>query len=106
MKKNRGLTVLELFVILALVALAAWWFGPIFGRLHHGTDNLHSACKSNLKNIATALEMYATDNRGRYPTGLDQLLQPPTPYLKQIPTCPAAGRSTYGDYQMTYNPDD
>jgi hypothetical protein len=57
-----------------------------------------TACKSDLKNIGTALEMYSTDYSGRYPTSLSLL----TPnYLKMIPTCPAAGADTYSaSYQV------
>lgn len=54
-----------------------------------------TACKSNIKNIGTALEMYATDYSGKYPPaepGLD-LLAPN--YLRAIPSCPAAGEVTY-----------
>ena len=51
-------------------------------------------CKSNLKNIATALEMWSTDHEGAYPKTLAEL----TPeYLKYIPTCPAAGKDSYSD---------
>lgn len=51
-----------------------------------------TACKSNLKNIATALEMYSTDWSGRYPSDMGYL----TPnYLRTIPECPAAGKNTY-----------
>lgn len=43
------------------------------------------ACKSNLKNIGTALEMYSTDH-GTYPRNLTEL----TPdYLKTVPKCPS-----------------
>ena len=61
------------------------------------------ACKSNLKNIGTALEMYSVDNSGRYPTRLSQL----TPdYLRLVPTCPAAGSDTYSEgYACTSKPD-
>ncbi len=61
------------------------------------------ACKSYLKNIATALEMYASDNRGDYPNSLTQL----TPnYLKIIPNCPSAQRDTYSEsYQVHRHPD-
>jgi hypothetical protein len=49
-------------------------------------------CKSNLKNIGVALEMYATDSQGRFPTRLGQL----TPnYLRVIPNCPAGEKDTY-----------
>ena len=51
------------------------------------------ACESNMKNIATALEMYAMDHKNNYPDSLKQL--PPGNYLRFIPTCPAASRDTY-----------
>lgn len=51
-----------------------------------------TACKSHLKNVGTALEMYSTDNGGLYPPSLAAL----TPnYLKTVPTCPSAGSDTY-----------
>ena len=52
-----------------------------------------TACKSNCKNIATALEMYSSDNGGRYPVTLAKLTG--GNYLKVIPTCPAAAKVTY-----------
>lgn len=59
-----------------------------------------TSCKSNLKNQATALEMYSTDHEGTYPAGLAEL----TPnYLKVIPNCPAAKRPTYS-YQVHAEP--
>lgn len=61
------------------------------------------ACKSNLKNIGTALEMYSTDWSGRYPETAAML----TPnYLKTIPDCPAAGKDTYSEtLKVTASPD-
>ena len=51
-----------------------------------------TACKSNLKNIGTALEMWATDHDGKYPQSLAEL----TPdYLVEIPQCAAAAADTY-----------
>ena len=58
-----------------------------------------TACKSNCKNLATALEMYAEDNAGLYPDRLEKLI--PGNYLRTIPTCPAAGKMTYTDYQVS-----
>lgn len=52
-----------------------------------------TACKSNCKNIATALEMYSSDNHGHYPATLENLTR--GHYLKVIPTCPATRRATY-----------
>ena len=49
------------------------------------------------------MEMYSTDNQGRYPPQLGLL----TPnYLKYIPTCPAAGVETYSrTFRSASNPD-
>lgn len=51
-----------------------------------------TACKSNLKNIGTALEIYSTDHNGQYPGSLDELYPE---YLKREPSCPQAKHATY-----------
>ena len=76
-------------LLVALVLLALLLI-PNFIRCRcYGTI---TPCKSNLKNLGTALEMYSTDFGGKYPRNLSQL----TPnYLKTIPVCPTAGRVSY-----------
>jgi hypothetical protein len=75
---------------LAGAVLGTAVFMPNFARAR-GQGEL-TACKSNLKNIGTALEMWAIDNEGKFPESLGQL----TPeYLREIPACPAAGLDTY-----------
>lgn len=55
-----------------------------------------TACKANQKNIGTALEMWASDHRGKYPKQLSDLTTGERGgYLRQIPTCPAAEEDTY-----------
>lgn len=53
-------------------------------------------CMSNIKNIATALEMFATDNFGDYPQTLDILTNPINSgegrYILKLPHCPACGK--------------
>ena len=62
-----------------------------------------SRCKSNIKNLATALEMWSSDHGGQYPKRLDLLV--PT-YLQAIPQCPAASQDTYSiNYQRQSQPD-
>lgn len=62
-----------------------------------------TACKSNLKNEATALEMWSTDHNGRYPSKMSELVPD---YLRYIPECPAAGADTYSaTYQKSEKPD-
>lgn len=74
----------SLLIVLAVVV-------PNFIRAR--TSGSPGACKSNLKNLGTAMEMYSTDNNGKYPTGSNAFLTPN--YLKTIPECPAAGTDTY-----------
>ncbi|MCE7870239.1 hypothetical protein DYH09_07655 [bacterium CPR1] len=63
------------------------------------TDSQLTSCTFNLKNIAAALERYATEHEGEFPKSLSAL----TPeYLKSIPKCPAAGKDTYS---ASYHPD-
>ena len=97
----RGLA--HFFVILAVVAGTAAILVPnIFMGHHHGGGQL-TACKSNCKSLAMALEMYASDFHGHYPASLQVLTA--GNYLKTIPNCPAAGAMTYTNYQVTQNPD-
>lgn len=51
-----------------------------------------AACKGNLKNFGTALEMWATDHGGKYPKTLTELSPD---YLKTSGTCPTGGRYEY-----------
>jgi len=92
------------FVWLAVMLLAGIGLAATMPRLQaaHAASDV-TECKKNEKNIGTALEMYSTDNSGRYPTSLDRL----TPnYLRVIPTCPAGGKDTYTvGLVSTSNPD-
>lgn len=105
--KRRGtvdLTVPFVLAVTLMVALVGW---PRLGEIQaRGRLN---ACRGNLRTLATALEMYSSDNGGRYPLRLAKLLCPGPDgkaYLCQIPTCPSAGRDTYRHYRATTQPDD
>ena len=87
---TRGNFFLAGIAFLGVVAIAAALLIPQFIRpKNHGQLTV---CKSNLKNLGTALEMYATDNGGRYPTSTADLVPN---YLKTFPQCIKAGRDTY-----------
>ncbi len=65
-----------------------------------------TSCESNLKNIAIALETYANDNEGHYPSSLEILTKPGKNgkiYMKKLPVCLSAG-CPYG-YTYRINPD-
>ncbi len=51
-----------------------------------------SQCQSNMKNIATALEIYSVDNQGEYP---DDIYKISPNYMKSMPTCAMAGMDSY-----------
>ncbi|MGE0491096.1 MAG: hypothetical protein AB7S38_17950 [Vulcanimicrobiota bacterium] len=88
-------------LVLAACALLTWSFAA--GVVRHRAQGRLMACKSNLKGIGTALEMYSTDWCGRYPTNINLV----TPnYLKTLPTCPGARSDSYSaSYQSTSRPD-
>lgn len=91
---------------LLALCLASWLlagFIPCVFMRGHGSSPL-TACKSNLKNLATACEMYASDYGGHYPADLTLLTG--GNYLRTVPTCPAAGRDTYSStYEVSAQPD-
>jgi len=99
LKRRKGFTLIELMIVIAIIAILAAILVPNFIRAR--AQGQVTACKSNLKNIGTALEMYSTDNSGRYPSAKTAL----TPnYLKTIPTCASIGTDAYG-YSAASNPD-
>jgi hypothetical protein len=60
------------------------------------------SCQKELKAIESALEMYASDNGGRYPFSLNKLES----YLKGPLYCPAAASDTYSQsYLVRQAPD-
>lgn len=50
-------------------------------------------CHSNLKNLGTALEMWAVDHQGAYTRNLDEAAT--SADMPEVPSCPAAGKPTY-----------
>lgn len=77
--------------VLGLCAIGLALFVPDYLAARSRGNN-ETGCRSNLKNIGTAMEMYSTDWSGKYPTALSQL----TPnYLKTIPECPVTNEMTY-----------
>lgn len=102
-RRSGGFTLIELMIVIAIIAILAAILVPNFIRAR--AQGQLTACKSNLKNIGTALEMYSTDWSGKYPS--DTALLTPN-YLKTVPDCPAAASNTYvavfGTGQ-TFNPD-
>lgn len=90
-KKNSVITcvAISIFVILLLV-MSLNFIIDFLTPQRSGTNLTH--CKSNMKNIAIALDMYSIDNQDEYPVNLKKLVPI---YLKTMPTCGAAKTDTY-----------
>ena len=65
----RGFTLIELLVVIAIIAILA---ALLFPTLSAARSSARTAvCQSNLKQIGTAVQVYAQDWDGAYPFGLD-----------------------------------
>ncbi|MFC1711953.1 type II secretion system protein [Patescibacteria group bacterium] len=65
MQKNKGFTLIELIVVMAILAIIA---GGLIGNFFTSQRKARDAeRKSDLKQIQNALEMYANDHNGLYP---------------------------------------
>lgn len=77
-RSERGFTLLELLVVLAILGLLAAIVGPQV--LRYLGSSKSQAAQVQAKNISAALNLYRLDN-GRFPTekeGLDALLKQPS----------------------------
>jgi type II secretion system protein G len=95
-----GFTLIEMMIVVAIIAILVSMLVPNFVRARAQAQT--AACESNLKEIATALELYQTDN-DQYPASgtvnaSNAQLQP---YLKQTPVDPVAGPASYYTFTVT-----
>jgi prepilin-type N-terminal cleavage/methylation domain-containing protein/prepilin-type processing-associated H-X9-DG protein len=58
-RKRRAFTLIELLVVIAIIAILAAILFPVFARAREAARS--AACKSNLKQIGSAMLMYAQD---------------------------------------------
>lgn len=94
---ERGFTLVELMVVVAIIALLAAIVIPNY--VHARAQAAVSQSEANIKQIATSLELYYADNQN-YPAGAATNVvpslfgTPPNPYLNSTPTN-ALGRAQY-----------
>ena len=75
-RRQKGFTLIELLVVIGIISVMAMMLLPIIGSARRMAKE--SSCKSNLRQVATALEIYQIDyGNGRfYPPWLTLLSQP------------------------------
>lgn len=102
LERQRGFTLLEMMVVVAIIAILAGILIPNFTRARAQAQT--AACIGNMKIIATALELYYTDKQV-YPVATTASINSTfltanmTGYLNQVPEDPAAGSSAF--YEIT-----
>jgi len=90
-----GFTLLELLIAIVIVAIL---IGTVLGTVAISRDRARqSVCMSNLHQLYLALSMYVSDNGGRRPLLLSELV--PTYTSRELLLCPA---DSYGGYATTY----
>ncbi|MFH0963597.1 MAG: type II secretion system protein [Planctomycetota bacterium] len=68
--KKKGFTLIELLVVMVIIALLVGLLLPALGRARE--EARKTQCRSNLRQIGLALNMYTTDNKGWTPPGYGQ----------------------------------
>jgi type II secretion system protein G len=99
-ESERGFTLIEMMIVVAIIAILVGILVPNFMRARAQAQT--AACEANLKEIATALELYETDN-DRYPTSgsVDPANTQLQAYMKQTPVDPVAGPGSYYSFTVT-----
>jgi general secretion pathway protein G len=85
---ERGFTLIELIIVMAIIALLASIAIPSYVKSIKKANE--AVLKEDLHTIRTAIDSYTVD-REKAPQGLDDLVQ--AGYLKAIPVDPMTGRS-------------
>ena len=89
-RKEKGFTLVELMIVIIILAILTGIAVPSYMVLR--TRARTTAAKAEMKNIATALEMYMADNE-LYPVTDDypDLLEAPVAYMGTVPVTDAWG---------------
>src|SRR5688500_16954002 len=87
---KRGFTLIELLVVIAIIAILAGLLLPALSRARESSKR--TICASNLKQLALATSLYASDHEGVFPMRSIRAFWPSQlqPYFKQtaLLNCP------------------
>ena len=88
MDLRKGFTISELVTVLALVALVFALLTPAITLIHRRM--LREGCADNLREMGTALYIYAREHEGRFPTELRELFAQKYLTDEDVLDCPAS----------------
>jgi len=89
-KYKKGFTLLEIMIVVSIIAILVAIIIPRIKKME-GRAKMVS-CISNLKNIATAVNIYSNETMGQFPVSLTSIFPD---FIGKIPECPAALKDTY-----------
>jgi len=92
-----GFTLVEIMIVVSLVALLAAMAVPSFLRSRNAAHR--STCINNLKQIDSAIQQWATENRKPQSARVD--FSDVSPYLKGAVVCPSGGTSFSDSYAIS-----
>ena len=110
--RRRGFTLIELLVVIAIIAILAAILFPVFARAREAARA--TSCKSNLKQIGTAIQMYTQDYDELMPVERTtnpnmSIIQLTDPYVKNLGVynCPSQSVKSIlaynGERSYSYN---
>ena len=89
--QKKSFTFIEFMIVMAIISIIAAGIMPSIIRKKPAT--VGKSCVRNIKNLATAMELYACDNKGKYPVKLSYLSK--YGYISSLPSCPETGSLEY-----------